>query len=167
MNINSNEILLFNRKNMNLRNSAPTEITNPIVEPTTTTPESAMKALDMQGKNNIAFQGVKSEITKKVSKKAIMAMIALAVAGGMQSCIKTNQEVIVDLKFIETIFNQMKDLYQQMLDLQKINNEQNAKMIEYMEKLYQAVLSGNMSQEEFYKFAVEYMMLILQQYLHL
>lgn len=159
MNINSNEILLFNRKNMNLRNSAPTEITNPIVEPTTTTPESAMKALDMQGKNNIAFQGVKSEITKKVSKKAIMAMMALAVAAGTQSCtIESKSYANVDMTAITALVNQLTQLYKDMLELQKINNEQNQAMIDYLKYLVTEVENMRMSQDDFYKAAVEYMM---------
>ena len=160
MNINSNEMLLFNRKNMNLRNSAPTEITNPIVEPTTTTPESAMKALDMQGKNNIAFLGVKTKAAKSVSKAALMALLTLGAAASTTSCIKdtTIQEVSIDMKAITEMINKMIAFYEQMLEMQKINNEQNQAMLDRLNELYKAVLAGNMSQEEFYKFAVEYMM---------
>lgn len=159
MNINSNELLLINRKSMNLRNSASTEITNPIAEPPVVTPENTMRALDLQGQNNLSFQGVQSGITKKASKKAIAALMALAVALGTQSCTEKNIAIAeVDMTAITALIQQMTNLYQQMLDLQKINNEQNQAMLEYMNKLYQAVLAGNMTQEEFYKFAVEYMM---------
>ena len=86
MNINSNEIMLINKKNINLRNSAPETPINPVSEPPVTNPEASMRALDLQGRNNIAFQSVQAEIGKKATKKVIPVLMALAVASGITSC---------------------------------------------------------------------------------
>ncbi len=157
MNINSNELLLINKKGMKLENSASTQTTNPIAEPPVIAPEATMRALDLQGQNNVAFQSVKTQVAKNVAQKALILALALGGASALQSC-SVKQEVDIDMTAIENLVNQMKQLYEDMLNLQKINNEQNQAMLDYMQKLMIEVQNMRLSQEDFYKLAAEYMM---------
>lgn len=82
MKINAQEIVLLNRRNMKNGESAPQTTT----ETTVSNPEETIKALELQGKNNLAFQGVNNAILKQIGKKVVLP---LAIAGGAlaaQSC---------------------------------------------------------------------------------
>ena len=158
MNINSNELLLINKRNMKFGISAQDGTTNPIPETTETQPNATMNALDLQGKNNIAFQGVQTEFAKKASKKAIVALMALAAIATQSCSIENHAEAVVDTTALVELLAEMKSLFQEMLNLQKINNEQNETMIKYIQGLIQDVADMKISQKEFYERATEYMM---------
>ena len=62
MKINAQEILLIN-KNMKFGENPTAPITKEnVTEPPVSTPESTLNALNQQGKNNIAFQGVNQSL---------------------------------------------------------------------------------------------------------
>ena len=98
MNINAQELMLV-RRNMKFGETKPNDQTIPTTEPTTTTPEAGMKALELQANNNIAFQGVNTTILGKIRqlpKVAYMALALAATAPMMTSCIENTAISIVD-----------------------------------------------------------------------
>ncbi len=82
MKINAQEIVLLNRRNMKNGESAPQTTT----ETTVSNPEATMKALNLQGMNNISFQGVNAAALKNIGKKALIPLAIAAGAFTTQSC---------------------------------------------------------------------------------
>lgn len=85
MKINAQELVLLNRRNLKNSESAPQ------TTPETTTvsnPESTMKALNLQGMNNISFQGVNTALVKKFGSKAAVLLTVLGGTLATQSCDK-------------------------------------------------------------------------------
>ena len=84
MKINAQEIVLLNRRNMKNGESAPQTTT----ETTVSNPEQTMNALNLQGMNNISFQGVNAAVLKNIGKKALIPLAIAAGAFTTQSCDK-------------------------------------------------------------------------------
>ena len=98
MNINAHELMLVKR-NMKFGETKPNDQTIPTTEPTTTTPEAGMKALELHANNNIAFQGENTTILGKfrqLPKVAYMALFLAATPPMMTSCIENTAISIVD-----------------------------------------------------------------------
>lgn len=162
MNINAQELTLV-RKNMKfgetpVTNPQPTTVTEPPVEK----PESGLNALDAQAQNNIAFQGVK--LPTAVRKGMTKMMLLAALAGGAMTMTSCEDEPYVVPTTSTTVINNINvdmsawtAVFNQMLEQQKITNEQLIAMNAKLNSLYQLVLSGQMSAEEFYKEMFGYM----------
>lgn len=156
--INSQELLLLNKnyaKNANLK----AQPTTPVAEPPVSNPEGTMNALNAQGQNNISFQAVKmpEALRKNLSKIVIGA--AMAGAGfGLASCEPYNKPIIFEESDIiinneVNITIDMADytaILQGLLDQQKITNEQLLEMNTKIAQLYELLLAGQLSQDEFY-----------------
>ena len=169
MNINSNEILLLAKKNIKFRGEAePAPKSTTVSEPTATTPQSGLNALEAQGQNNIAFQGVK--IPAQIKNKGLGAMMALSLfAATLTSCDendpkiyevgpdKIEQTVIVDLSAITNMFNMMFEMWQDMIEQQKMTNEQLILLNTQMNQLLAAYQAGQITANEFYNRMYEFM----------
>ena len=81
MKINAQELVLLNRRNM--KNDGSTS--QPTVETAVTNPEETMKALALQGVNNISFQK-SNVVAKKILKPAAIAIGTALAALSTQSC---------------------------------------------------------------------------------
>lgn len=140
MNINSNEILLLNKKMMKLRDSEPqasqeTKLSNSVV----TNPESIIEGLETQGQNNLAFQGVAQTIKNgalKAVKPALAALVLMAV-----SCTEDKVEfpkpgdIYIENEVTVTVdMSAWANFFQQMLENDKINQEQMNTLISLMTK---------------------------------
>ena len=159
MNINAQELSIM-RKNMKFGEAQPTATTTaPVAEPPVTKPEAGLNALDAQAQNNIAFQGVKipTAVRKGVGKMMLMLALAGAAPVMMTSCTDVEQSVSIDMTEITKLYQEMLNLYQQMLEQQTISNETQKEMLNYLKYLYTEVQNGNMSQQEFQKSVYEYM----------
>ena len=157
MNIKAVELMEIN-KGLKFGEEPSTKTSESIAEPPVNKPQSGLNALELQ-MNNVAFMGKSAVATKLKSGAlgAMMALMALGAASSLQSCVEQRQEVTVDMSAITALYQQMLNLNQQMLDQQKITNEQLVKMNTYLMQLLQEVQSGNMSADEFYKKAFEFM----------
>lgn len=157
MNIKAVELLKINQ-NMKFGEEPVTQPTAAVVEPSVSQPESTLNALHQQGMNNVAFQGVKLAGLKKFGLAAVAALTLASTTPMLTSCDETTiQSVTVDMAAIMKIYQQMLNLFQQMLDMQKINNQQLSQMNSYLLQLIELVKDGNMSQEEFQQAVYEYM----------
>lgn len=159
MNINAQELSIM-RKNMKFGEAQPTAVTAaPVTEPPVTKPEAGLNALEMQAKNNIAFQGVKvpATVRKGIGKMMLLAVLAGAAPVVMTSCTEVKQEVKVDMSQITKMYQEMLNLYKQMLEQKAISNETQAEMLKYLQFIYTEVQDGNMTQKEFQKSVYEYM----------
>lgn len=159
MNINAQELSIM-RKNMKFGEAQPTAVTAaPVTEPPVTKPEAGLNALEMQAKNNIAFQGVKvpATVRKGIGKMMLLAVLAGAAPTVMTSCTEVKQEVKVDMSQITKMYQEMLNLYKQMLEQKAISNETQAEMLKYLQFIYTEVQDGNMTQKEFQKSVYEYM----------
>ena len=120
-------------------------------------------------KSNIAFQGSKAAFLKKPLMSMMVALSMLGGAATLQSC--DDKEVVVvpgssdvsvtvnvDMTAITAIFQQMQMMWQQMLDQQKITNEQMQKNNEFMQKLITLYQQGNASANEFYSKMYDFIM---------
>lgn len=90
MKINAQEILLVN-KTRKLDETTPETIGDKTVDAPVSNPESTLKALELQGKNNLAFQGVNQSLLQKarqLPKAAVMAMAIIAGSASMTSCME-------------------------------------------------------------------------------
>ncbi len=121
MKINAQELLLIN-KNMKFGETNPVSPTvETTVEQSVTKPEATLNALDLQGKNNIAFQGASTSLLQKMRnlpKAAALAMgLAVAAVPAMTSCEKyeVTQSVNVDMTAFFNMMQEMVNLLQQML----------------------------------------------------
>lgn len=109
----TNPVEVASKQFLNTEPNAPTEQqapafkaepTAPVVEQTETKPVTGLNALDVQGKNNIAFQGVTMPNTLKRGLSKMMFVLALggsmAATNALTSCGEYNQEVsvVVDMK---------------------------------------------------------------------
>ncbi len=165
MKINSQEILLLN-KNMKFGEIPSENLPQPaeaVTEPpVATTPESGLDALNAQAKNNVAFQGVTMPASIRRGLSKMMLVLALgagtaATTATMTSCTDVKQEVAVDMSEITALYQDMLNLYKQMLEQQTINNETQQQMLKYLQYLYNEVKEGNMSQKEFQQAVYQYM----------
>ena len=93
MKINAQEILLVN-KTRKLGETTPETTGDKTIDAPVSNPESTLKALELQGKNNLAFQGVNQSLLQKarqLPKAAVMAMAILAGSSSMTSCMEQYQ----------------------------------------------------------------------------
>lgn len=157
MNIKAVELMEIN-KGLKFGEEPSTKTSESIAEPPVNKPQSGLNALELQ-MNNVAFMGKSAVATKLKSGAlgAMMALMALGAASSLQSCVEQRQEVTVDMSAITALYQQMLNLNQQMLDQQKITNEQLVKMNTYLMQLLQEAQNSNMSADEFYKKAFEFM----------
>ena len=129
MKINSQELLLINNKKLRL-NEVKGQ-TSPVTEPQESKPDSTLSALDLQGRNNVAFQGAMMDSARKL---ALATMMALAVAGGSMvttGCTDVTQEVEVQID---------ESLVQRLIDAMKEGDEkQNA----ILSEILAAIQEGN------------------------
>ena len=89
MNINNQTISLMS-KNLRMRNSEQQAEEKALAlrnDSTVTNPEEVMNAMELMGKNNIAFQGAVQNLPKKLAPKAGMVAALLAM-GSLTSCEK-------------------------------------------------------------------------------
>lgn len=163
MNINAQELTLV-RKNMKFgeattTNPQPTTVT----EPPVTKPESGLNALDAQAQNNIAFQGVRmpQAIRKSMGKMMLLAALAGAAPMMMTSCNDIRQEVTIDMSQITKMYQEMLELNKQMLEQDKITNQQLILMNSKMSELYSLIESGQMDAKDFYKEMYNYMTTVI------
>ena len=167
MNINAINHMMIN-KNLKFRaNEVPQEPQKPMgnsPEGTVTKPQDGMKAL---ANNNIAFQGLNlGKVAEKMgpaARKTILpilgaAMLAPAVTSCSEPMFSVQQEVTVDINMKEftDLFNKVLDMYQQMLDMQKINNEQMDSLLSYMNSLLEEARAGRISLDEMKQAVLEY-----------
>lgn len=147
MNINAQELLLIN-KNMKFGETKPTGQPVPTTSPVSN-PETGMKALEIQANNNIAFQGGEIGVVKSLKNKMAPLALAALIAGSgvLQSCVE--QTVIVDTSALTELMQEMRDYNKLMYEQQQLTNEQLAKLNAGLTELYNQVLSGQLSQEEF------------------
>lgn len=157
MNIKAVELMEIN-KGLKFGEEPSTKTSESIAEPPVNKPQSGLNALELQ-MNNVAFMGKSAVATKLKSGAlgAMMALMTLGAASSLQSCVEQRQEVTVDMSAITALYQQMLNLNQQMLEQQKITNEQLIKNNTYMMQLIEEVRNGNMSASEFYKKMFEYM----------
>ncbi len=162
MNIKAVELMEIN-KGLKFGEEPNTKTSEGIAEPPVSKPQSGLNALEMQ-MNNVAFMGKSAVVTKLKSSAlgAMMALMTLGAASSLQSCsdgLSVNQEVnvVVDMSAIMAVYQQMLELNKQMLEQNKITNEQLIKMNTTLMQLLQEVQNGNMSADEFYKKAYEFM----------
>jgi len=169
MNINANEILLLAKKNIKFRGEAtPAPQSVAVNEPATTNPQSGLNALEAQGQNNISFQGVK--IPAALKNKALGSMMALSLfAGAMTSCeddtpeiiekepIKIENTVIVDFSAITEMFNMMFTMWKDMVEQQKMTNEQLVLLNTQMTQLLTEYQAGKITANDFYNKMYEFM----------
>ena len=162
MNIKAVELMEIN-KGLKFGEEPSTKTSESIAEPPVNKPQSGLNALELQ-MNNVAFMGKSAVATKLKSGAlgAMMALMTLGAASSLQSCeglsrVNVNQEVTVDMSAVVALYQQMLTLNQQMLNQQKITNEQLVKMNTYLMQLLQEVQNGNMNADEFYKKAFEFM----------
>lgn len=160
MNIKAVELLKIN-KNMKFGENPTTQIPeNNVSETPVTNPESTLNALHQQGLNNVAFQGLKMANIKNFAKSSLVAlMLAGSMAPMLQSCegIEITQSVEVDMAAIMEMYNQMMQLLQQMVEQQKMTNQQLQQVNTFMMGLIEEVKAGNMSMEEFHQKVYEFM----------
>ena len=165
MNIKAVELMVIN-KGLKFGEEPNTKTSESLAEPPVSKPQSGLNALEMQ-MNNVAFMG-KSAVATKLKGKALgamMALMSLGAASTLQSCdslmpkSEQNQSVVVDidLSSIMAIYQQMLEMNKQMLEQSKITNEQLVKMNTYLMQLIQEVQNGNISADEYYKRAYEFM----------
>lgn len=154
MKINSNEMLLINKKGLKLRNNQPqtsTTVENPVINP-----EQTMKALDLQAQNNIAFQGLQKTLNagalKKAGKSAIMALAILAGASSMQSCINISSEteILIDFEEITNAFNDMLALLKEQAAQNEASLEEQKAQTAWLESIYNEIVSTNGTLTDFY-----------------
>lgn len=164
MKIKAVELMEIN-KGLKFGEEPNTKTSEGLAEPPVSKPQSGMNALEMQ-MNNIAFMG-KSAIATKLKGKTLGAMMALMTLGAaplVQSCeglsreeINTNIEINIDLTAITALYQQMLAYNQQMLEQNKITNEELMKMNATLMQLLQQVQNGNITAEEYYQRAYEFM----------
>ncbi len=140
MNINAVEMIKLN-KEMKFKAAAPAP-TTPATEPTVATPQTGMKALELQGMNNISFQGGKMlQVLKKPALKTMIALSMLAgTAASTTSCVlSVSQEVVVDMnetvqKIYDALIAQGKSM-EMIVQLLVQNNKDNAEIIALLQGL--------------------------------
>lgn len=179
MNINSNELLLINQKlkfkgegveNGTEGSSVNSALTNSAETPVST-PESTMNALNLQGMNNIAFQGNKLAALKKLGLSTVAALSLFAGSAALTSCsddpeiinqppviIENEVNVTVDFSAMQAFYNKMLDLYQQMLEQQQITNNQLNNLTAQLLKFMQMYENGQASANEFYDMMYNFML---------
>ena len=154
MKINAIEMLSANSKmNLRARNDQPVPVGNP-----TDNSENVMKALTMQGQNNMAFQGSKTAIAKHGVKAVLAAMLLAATASctkpfdsepiiieGKETTVTTN--ITVDLSFMESLINAL-----------MASNSVQKEQLEYLKLLYEQAKEDSKAANQFYEFAYDYMM---------
>ncbi len=153
MNINAIDMLAMKKANQKLgvMKSQPSTVS----EPTVSNPEVGTSALEAQAMNNIAFQGVK--IPANLTKNMAKLMMMLAVAGGTMVATTSCEEPDGKDIYIENIVTVTVDteawtaIFKDMLDQQKITNEQMAKLLALMNQYKD-------NQDAFQQAVVEYMM---------
>ena len=172
MNINANEILLLAKKNIKFKGEAePAPQNVAVAEPTASNPQAGLNALEAQGQNNISFQGVTLPASLTNKSAAMMATLLLASAS-LTSCIEDDDEpkviekepihientVIVDFSAITDMFNMMLNMWKDMVEQQKITNEQMILLNTQMADLMEMYKQDKISAEEFYNKMYEFMM---------
>lgn len=111
----------------------------------------------------------KTSTLKSMAFSALMALGMLGSTATLQSCDdkevvyvpgsnETTVTVNVDMTAITAIFQQMQMMWQQMLEQQKITNEQMQKNNEFMQKLITLYQQGNENANEFYSKMYNFMM---------
>lgn len=169
MNINVNEMLLVRKNNfMKLANSQAGTV---VTEPTETKPEETLKALEMQGQNNIAFQGMNMSVMKKIGFNTVLALAAVA---GLSSCdgdpwdlkdypipptettITNNVEVNVDM-------TSWMEMWKSMVEQQQMTNEQLVLLSTQMSELMELLQAGQISNQEYQERMYEIQKLQLEQ----
>jgi chromosome segregation ATPase len=163
MNISVNEMLSINKR-LKFRGEEPTQpqTTAMVTEPQTEETQTGLNALQMQGKNNIAFQGVNATKLKNLGLGAMMAMMTLGGAATMTSCADkvsnyTEVSVDIDMEAITTLIANMQTLMQQMVEQQKVTNQQNEEMKAFMQEMLTELKNQSISSDDFYKTMVTYM----------
>ena len=119
MKINSQEILLLN-KNMKFGEAPTAPTSQETTETTVSKPESTLNALDLQGKNNIAFQGANASLLQKLRqlpKAAILAGgLALTTPIITTSCAEQEQHVEVDVTALVAIMQEFCDKMDKLIE---------------------------------------------------
>lgn len=156
MNINSNELLLINKKSLKFgEGEKPVETnTTALTNTPVSNPEETIKALELKGKNNIAFQAAPLKGAKSLALKTMMALAMLTVTVGATSCKEDiYQNVDVDFKAITDLYNQMMSFMQEMLNETKKQNEEMKAYIQesinWLKSIYDATVQNGKTLEEF------------------
>lgn len=117
MRINSQELLVANNKRMKM--SALNNQTAPVVEPQESKPDSTLNALNLQGQNNLAFQGSMLRGAKKMAFATMLAILA-ATSVMTTSCVEMEQE---SYTYID------ESLIQKLIDAQNKANEEQKEIL--------------------------------------
>lgn len=146
MKINAQEILLIN-KNMKFGENPTAPISNEekVTEPPVSNPESTLSALDLQGKNNIAFQGLLQKV-KNLPKAAILAgALAITTAPVLTSCVEQRQEMELSIDMEALLEALTKALSN---EITKPITENQEKTNELLNKLIDLVEQNNVVSQE-------------------
>ena len=143
MNINAQELMLV-RRNMKFGETKPNGQPAPTTEPTNTTaPDAGMKALELQAKNNIAFQGTKTTILNKIRQKTfpyvMTGLMAVATPMIMTSCeniaiAKADSEAAALLAQLIELQKEQIELLKQQLAYQELSIEIQKASLEILEE---------------------------------
>jgi len=156
MKINAQE-MLFSKQSKKFSRGLSNEPST-ASEPTVNSPESTMKAMKLQGMNNVSFQSVKAlkSLEKPLEKSALKFMFYLATLAGAglatTSCeplfkVEANQSVQIDLTTVTS-------LLEQLLEQGKINQTKYDEIVNELRGIRESVNSI----EEYQKKACEYYM---------
>lgn len=159
MNINSNEILLLNKMNNNLgmkkmpknAQSAPMAQQN-----------YEMNALDAQGMNNVAFQGIMSKVAKPL-RPLLVAAALTAGAAATQSCVDVDSYskaiAEVDMSGVEARLDSLNN------NINRMRAEWNAAFSDFDKYLMQMILQQKITNEELnnIKGAQDYLNMLVEQ----
>ncbi|MCQ2754783.1 MAG: hypothetical protein MJ231_07020 [bacterium] len=161
MKINAIEMLSANSKmNLRARNEEPVPVENPAGNS-----ENVMRALTLQGQNNMAFQGKASMLAKKGRSLAAALMLAVSAVGVSSlntSCTKIEMFQYQDNEALVALMQQNLDeakatreenakfqaLVLTLMNRMAGNQEEQTKLIEYSTKLLEQVANGQITMQE-------------------
>ena len=168
MKINAQEVLLSN-KNMQLRET-PKPADTSISAPAAKYAYTGMSALEVQGQNNLAFQGVNSAALTKSAKTLILPAALAGIMALTQSCDDDrytpeiehttiiNNETNISISIsIKTAYDEATAYWQKMYEEQKITNEELIKNNQLLASIYDELKAGRIKEEEFYQKLYELM----------
>ena len=162
MNIRSQELLMLNKsmKKFN-QNPLPPQTEETGVENPINKSSLIMNAMDIQGKNNIAFQGLMNKVNKKTATKILVAAAPLAVGMITTSCkpdqinIENTTNISVNFDAFTAYMQENNKLLEQLLNQEGANYEILMQMLGSINStnniLYQLYQTGTLNLEQITK----------------
>lgn len=171
MNIRSQELLMLNRSMRKFnQNPLPPQTEESGVENPINKSSLIMNTMDIQGKNNLAFQGVMKKINPSVMKKVnpaklFLAAAPLVVAMSTTSCkpdeinITNTTNISVNLDAFTELMKENNELLKQLLAIEGANNEVLIQMLNSINSidstLYELYETGALTLEQITKLREE------------